>query len=255
MKKLFFALLLISTFSMSAAITNKLVADTNKTDAQGKKTGIWKEKKDMFTYYGTYKNGSREGLWVGYHPNGIISSLEEYQAGKKNGYSIGIDVAGFYNRKETYVNDTLNGTSLIYTNAGAPKIHSQTDYKMGKLNGLKKIYYPDGGLQEEGYFVNNMRHGISRWYTTDGKLSIEYNYKYGNLDGIQKSFFPNGNTSSEVTSVNNLEEGEYTEYFERGKVKVSGKYVHGKKEGTWKEFDEEGNVVKTEKYKNDALVK
>jgi antitoxin component YwqK of YwqJK toxin-antitoxin module len=256
MKKRIILCLFLSAFCLYAiASTTTVVSDTNKLDGNGKKTGIWKEKSEMYIYYGTYKNDKREGVWIGYHPNGIISSIDEYKDGKKNGYSIGIDVAGFYFRKDYYTNDTLDGVCIGYTNTSGPKPHSEIHYRMGKLNGLKKVYYPDGNIQEEGYFTNNLRSGKSKWYTADGNLSMEYTYKNGNMEGPQKTFYPNGNIASEVTAVNNLEEGEYTEYLENGKMKLEGKYIHGKKEGPWKEYDAEGNVIKTEIYKNNELKK
>ncbi len=256
MKKRIILSILLSAFYVYATASVKAVAsDTNKLDGNGKKTGIWKEKLEMYTYYGTYKNDKKEGVWIGYHPNGIMSSIDEYKEGRKNGYSIGIDVAGFYFRRDYYVNDTLDGVSLGYSNTNGPKVHSEIGYKMGKFNGLKKVYYPDGNIQEAGYFINNVRNGTSKWYTSDGNLSIEYTYKNGAMDGPQKTFYPNGNIASEVVSVNNAEEGEYTEYTETGNVKLEGKYVHGKKEGPWKTYNAEGNVIKTEIYKNDELKK
>jgi antitoxin component YwqK of YwqJK toxin-antitoxin module len=254
-KRMIMCMLLSAFFMCTKASIRTVVSDTNKLDGNGKKNGIWKEKSDMYTYYGSYKNDKREGVWIGYHPNGIISTIDEYRDGRKNGYSIGIDVAGFYIRKDYYTNDTLDGRSLAYVNSGGPKVHSEINYKMGKLNGLKKVYYPDGNIQEEGYFINNQRSGISKWYTSDGNLSIEYNYKNGNMEGIQKTFHPNGNIASEVNAVNNQEEGEYTEYTLTGKVKLEGKYIHGKKEGPWKEYNDDGKVIKTEVYKNNELKK
>ena len=79
-----------------------VVGDTNKLDANGKKTGIWREDKSLSSYFGNYVNDKKEGVWVGYHPNGLLSSLEEYKGGKKNGVSVGIDVAGFYFKKDNF---------------------------------------------------------------------------------------------------------------------------------------------------------
>ncbi|HET6228346.1 MAG TPA: toxin-antitoxin system YwqK family antitoxin [Bacteroidia bacterium] len=255
MKKsiLFFLFLVISiaTFASQKAV----VGDTNKTDASGKKTGIWKEEENTYTYFGTYKNGRREGVWIGYHPNGLVGTVEEYKDGRKNGVSIGIDMAGFYFKKDYYTNDTLDGPSIVFNHSNGAKVQSEIMYKMGKLSGLKKVYYPEGTVQEEGYFINNLRNGVSKWYTQNHQLSIEYTYKNGNLDGIQKTYYENGNIASEGIMVNNMEEGEYTEYFQNGKVKLIGKYVHGKKEGAWKEYNEDGKVIKTENYKNNELKK
>ena len=245
----------LTAFMSASASAYIVVGDTNKTDATGKKTGLWREKTEMTTYYGKYLNDKKDGAWIGYHPNGIISSIVEYKDGRKNGASIGIDVAGFYFRKDNYTNDTLDGPSIMYAHNNGAKLQSEIGYKMGKIHGKKRIFYPDGILQEDGEYLNDKRNGISRWYMADGTLSIEYTYKNGNMEGIQKTFFPNGNIASEVKAANNLEEGEYTEYFQNGKIKLEGKYVHGKKEGPWKEYDEDGKVVKTQVYKNDEVKK
>jgi antitoxin component YwqK of YwqJK toxin-antitoxin module len=253
MKKTLILLTFLTSFLGANASIYAIAGDTNKTDANGKKTGLWIEKTEMTTYHGRYKDDKREGAWIGYHPNGIISSVVEYRNGRKNGASIGIDVAGFFFRRDNYTNDTLDGPSIIYSHNNGAKLQSEIGYKMGKMDGVKRVYYPDGTLQEEATYSSDKRNGISRWYLSDGTLSIAYNYKNGNMEGMQKTFYPNGNIASEVNAVNNLEEGAYTEYFQKGNVKLEGKYLHGKKEGPWKEFDEDGKLIKTEIYKNGEL--
>ena len=255
MKKGILVFVLVAVSFVTNASQKLVVGDTNKVDAGGKKTGIWKEEANTYTYFGTYKNDKKEGVWIGYHPNGLVGSIEEYKDGKKNGVSIGIDVAGFYFKKDNYTNDTLDGPSVLFSHSNGAKVQMEVTYKMGKVNGLKKVYYPEGALQEEGYFKNGLRDGISKWYTQDRHLSIEYTYKDGNLNGIQRTFHTNGNIASEGNMVNNLEEGEYVEYFQNGKLKLIGKYVKGKKEGAWNEYNEDGKVIKTEKYKNNELKK
>jgi|SRR3954466_742125 antitoxin component YwqK of YwqJK toxin-antitoxin module len=255
MKKEILIFVFIAVSLVTTASQKFVVGDTNKTDASGKKTGIWKEAANTYTFFGMYKNDKKEGVWIGYHPNGLVSSIDEYKDGKRNGVSIGIDVAGFYFRKDNYTNDTLDGPSILYAHSNGAKVQQEVTYKMGKINGLKKVYYPEGAIQEEGYFIDNLRNGVSKWYTQEHTLSIEYTYKMGNLEGIQKSYHTNGNIASEGSMMNNLEEGEYAEYFQNGKLKVLGKYVHGKKEGTWKEYNEDGKIIKTENYKNNELKK
>ncbi|MGZ4157711.1 MAG: hypothetical protein ACXVED_11240, partial [Bacteroidia bacterium] len=89
MKKII--LLLVALLSLSSASFSNIAADTNKTDNAGKKIGFWKEKIGQSDFYGNYVNDKKEGLWIGYFVNGIISNIEEYKNGKKNGYVILID--------------------------------------------------------------------------------------------------------------------------------------------------------------------
>src|ERR1035437_258069 len=142
MKKLILSITAILLFSASASAVSSIPSDTNKTDNSGKKIGFWKEKLNQEDYYGTYSNWKKEGLWIGYYANGIISSIDEYKNDKKNGYSISIDKSGFYNQKEYYINDTVNGLSVAYYPGS--KLRSEIEYKMGVLNGIKRIYYSDG---------------------------------------------------------------------------------------------------------------
>jgi len=251
MKKVF--LFATTILSLKLVALTSMPADTNKMDASGKKIGLWKEQLNQSDYYGNYGYNGKEGLWIGYYANGIISNIDEYKSGKKMVIVLPLIKNGFYNQKDFYIDDQLNGLSISYFSGAI--IHTEIEYKMGSLNGIKRIHYNDGKMQEEGNYKNNLRDGITKWYTTEGKLSIEYSYKNGLLDGRQKTYFSNGNIDSEVSSVNNLQEGDYHEYFENGKIKLSGKFLHDKKEGAWKEFNEEGKIVKTENYKNGALNK
>lgn len=242
--------------AISASALNFANGDTSKTDAAGKKQGLWKEIINGLEWYGNYYNDQKNGSWVSYHPSTdppLISRTDSYINGRKNGPGTETDRTGYITKQENFTNDTLDGISVVYANGGHAKWVAT--YRNGKLNGVKKLYNQENfKIQEEGNYVNNLREGITYWYFLEGEKSIQYTYKNGLLEGKMKTFYRNGNINSEGTYKNNELEGDYFEYYEDGKPKNIGKYVKGKKEGLWKEYDENGKV-KQVKYKSDVAGK
>jgi hypothetical protein len=49
--------------------------------------------------------------------------------------------------------------------------------------------------------------------------------------------------------------GPYARYFRTGELECTGVYNYEKKDGLWKYYDRAGKLVKTETYKDDALIK
>jgi hypothetical protein len=68
----------------------------------------------------------------------------------------------------------------------------------GKLNGLHKYYYPDGGLYLEINFKDSIPHGLSKQYFKNGKVFEETNYVNGVRHGVSKTFYESGILSSET---------------------------------------------------------
>jgi antitoxin component YwqK of YwqJK toxin-antitoxin module len=252
MKKLF--LLLWITLSLGAyAQKGGVPADTNKTDATGRKQGFWKDVAFGLAWYGYYQDNKREGVWVCYHPGQVLPQfIETYRSGKKNGISIATDAYANFMKEEYYTNDTLDGQcKYFYDNA---KLKSLTTYKMGVLHGPKKVNYNDGKPQEEAHYQDGKKHGVSKWFYNGGALMTEFNYKNGKQEGIQKNYYKSGKVQSEVNAVNNEYEGVMTEYYESGKVKATVNYVRGKRQGVYKTVTEDGkNVLVNVKYKDDLM--
>jgi antitoxin component YwqK of YwqJK toxin-antitoxin module len=47
--------------------------------------------------------------------------------------------------------------------------------------GSTTYYSPDGILLEEGTFLDNLHHGVFRYYDEDGSLKQQAEFYYGNL--------------------------------------------------------------------------
>ncbi|HEX7411555.1 MAG TPA: toxin-antitoxin system YwqK family antitoxin [Bacteroidales bacterium] len=220
----------------------------NTTDAKGMKQRFWEEKTDNTTTKGWYRNNLKEGQWLTYGQNGIITKVENYHKGMKNGAVIEIDQRGYLSSEAFYVNDIPEGIAKRYYYG--TNLASVIPYKHGKVDGKKIIYYENsaGKMQEEATFRNDIKDGPSNWYTITGDKVAEYNYMNGNLEGMQRQYYPKSVLMSEQNYIKNVPQGEYKEYFESGKPKYQGIYVNGEKDGKWNEFDENGTIIKTSKF-------
>ena len=231
----------------------KLPDSVNRTDSFGNKVGYWIEKQGDISYKGEYVANKKVNNWVGYYSNNFIYKLEFYTNGVKDGILMQFDRRGKITLIENYKNGVLHEQTSNYGSFGETP-NAVTDFLNGKRNGLYRLYYDNAKIQEESWFKDDLKNGISRFNNKSGQRLAEYNYKLGNFDGIQKTYYENDSIQSLSNYVNNLLTGESKEYYRNGKVKISGMYVLGQKEGAWTEFDELGKVQKVVKYKNGVEV-
>ena len=204
----------------------------NRTDASGLKTGFWEEKAGDVTLKGYFKLNKKEGSWVGFYPSNVLARIDTYKDGQKDGPYIQLDRRGKITLYEYYRNGLLNGQQVSYAPSGDFPV-SETNYVNGKRNGLYRLYYDNGKIQEESDYVENQKNGSSKWFNKGGKLLAEYNYKLGNFEGIQKTFYDNDTLQILSSYTNNELSGDYKEFYRNGKLKMTGKYIKGQKDGPW----------------------
>ncbi|MCK9203927.1 MAG: hypothetical protein M0P58_05740 [Bacteroidales bacterium] len=221
---------------------------TNQTDKSGNKFGYWEETIGDIIYSGIYRDNQKSGAWTGQYPNKMISGIEHYSNGMKDGIVIRVDRHGKINQIENYKTGMLHGQSLSF-GAYSDNPSTEINYFAGKKNGTFKQYYDNGKIQEESYFINDKKNGVSKWSNKTGHIVAEYNYKNGDFDGSQKTYYDNDTLQSVNNYVNNQLSGVSKEYYRNGMEKITGQYIAGIKEGAWTEFDESGKVLKVTKYK------
>jgi MORN repeat variant len=66
----------------------------------------------------------------------------------------------------------------------------------GKLQGLHKYYFPDGGLYLEINYKDSLPHGLAKRYYKSGQLLEEAEYRNGIQHGFTKMYHENGKLSS-----------------------------------------------------------
>lgn len=255
MKKIL-AIALFMTFLGIAATaqtteTPKQPDTINKLNAAGLKTGYWEEKAADNISKGMYDANKKIGTWVTYFSNNNqLYRLESYNnAGQRHGIFLTFDRKNRIQAVEYYKDGLYHGTSIIYGSTNEFPV-SETSYVNGKRQGITRIYYDNGKIQEEDRFTDDQKDGVSRWYNRSGKLLAEYTYKAGVFDGPQKTYYENDSLQSVSNYSSNQMNGDYKEFYRNGRIKVSGKYLNGQKDGPWMEFDETGKATLTKKFKN-----
>jgi antitoxin component YwqK of YwqJK toxin-antitoxin module len=158
------------------------------------------------------------------------NNLMEYSRKKadyaKQGLFLRKDSLGRILEAAHYVNDTLHGNRIIfYPETGKRQIVE--NYTKGNFNGLYQMFHPNGKLEQEGHYINNV------------------------MDSIWVRYYDTGQLREEVMFRDNEENGPFKEYHLNGNIKAEGTYRDGDNEhGLLKLFDENGELVKTMNCKN-----
>jgi antitoxin component YwqK of YwqJK toxin-antitoxin module len=220
MKKSFFFLLtvMLSAFAM---------AQDNQVDAAGKKHGAWKgyfEASKRVKYEGTFNHGKETGIFTFYDDTKAhtVVATRDFSKGDGSAYTIFFDPKKNKVSEGNVVNKQYEGEWKYYHQA-SPAVMSIENYKAGKLNGSRKVYYKSGKIAEEENYVNGIREGAYKKYTETGILLEEVVYKNGQPDGIAIYRDSDGNIASKGPYVNGLKKGIW-EFYEGGKFKKKEKY-------------------------------
>jgi antitoxin component YwqK of YwqJK toxin-antitoxin module len=199
----------------------------NQLDSKGKKEGHWKgvhEKSKRLRYEGTFQNGVEAGTFK-YYDDTKAQSLIATRVFSQNGT---VAQTTFFDQKGNKVSEgktinRLNEGVWNYYHKSSTQLMTVENYKNGKLEGSRKVYFLSGAVTEEATYRNGLRDGIYKVYLENGIVAEEINFKNGQYDGSAE--FRDGS----------------------GKTVSRGNFVKDEKKGIW-EFFEDGKLVKKEKY-------
>ncbi len=199
----------------------------NQFDQDGKKHGVWQghyEESKRLRYKGSFEHGKEVGIFTYYDDtkSASVVATREFSPKDDSAYTI------FYNQKKNKISEgktigKLHEGEWIYYHENSPTVMTRENYKKGKLDGLRSVYFPNGKIAEEIQYKNGVRHGPYKKYTPTGIVLEETTYKNGEMDG--NAIFRSAD----------------------GKIASEGKFVNGLKKGIWK-FYEDGKVVREEKH-------
>jgi len=211
----FFYLFTISIFAQ----------EINKLDDKGKKDGLWKgtyEASKRPRYEGNFSHGKEVGLFKFFDDTaaGTVIATREFSTKDNSCYTI------FYNQKGSKVSEgkVLNKQyegEWKYYHENSQQVMTIENYINGKLDGLRKVFYPSGKIAEEMNYKVGKKNGSYKQYAENGIVLEESNYKNGEYDGI--ATFRNA----------------------QNVVLSKGNFVNGKKEGIWEIMNEKGVITKT----------
>ena len=214
-------LVVLLTFSISFS------QDQNKLDAAGKKHGLWRglyDESKRVKYEGTFDHGKETGIFTFYDDTKAhtVVATRDFTKGNDSAYTTFYDVKKNVVSEGNVVNKLYEGEWKYYHNA-SKVVMALENYKNGKLEGKRSVFYPDGKIAEEMFFINGVKNGPYKKFSANGVALEEVTYKNGEIDGIAIYRDSDGTIASK------------------------GPYVNGLKKGMW-EFYRSGKLVKKEKY-------
>ncbi len=165
-------------------------------------------------------NGKKDGWWKEFHDNGKVKWEGVYKHG------------------------VIDGIVREYTAKGGLKTIEM--YEEGKVNEnaeeveffeLQKEVRPDGSVLVGGY-AKDMKQGIFREYSEDGKLLNSYKYK----DGVK--------LAEGLLDTAGMEQGKWKYFYNSGELKAEGEFQNGKKVKEWTFYHKNGVIQQKGSYKN-----
>ena len=198
--------------------------DFNKLDEKGKKHGLWKgfyEESKRPRYEGTFVHGKEIGVFNFYDDTKAksIIATREFNAKDNSAYTIFYDQSKNKVSEGKVVNKLFDGPWKYY-HLASKNIMATENYKQGKLEGLRSVYYSNGKIAELINYKNNLKEGVYKKYTENGIVLEESIFKNNEYNGL--AFFKDTD----------------------GNVVSKGQFLNGKKSGVW-QFFEKGKPVKT----------
>lgn len=197
--------------------------ETNKLDAKGLKHGIWKgvyEESKRPRYQGTFEHGKEVGMFQFFDDTqkGDVIATREFNPKDNSAYTV------FYDQNKNKVSEGRVVNKLFegewkYYHFASPAVMTTENYKNGKLNGLRTVYFLNGKIAEQASYVNDIKDGFYKKYTENGIVLEESFFKNNEYDGLAIFRDVNGNVVSK------------------------GMFSKGMKTGTW-EVLENGKLVK-----------
>ncbi len=96
------------------------------------------------------------------------------------------------------------------------------------INGIYKIYYPDGTVKMEITGKNGKPEGEGKFYDEKGRLTFTGTFKDGLPDGVMTNYFSNGTIRNEITYVKGVQNGLQHIYNEDGEQIIEMNFENGK---------------------------
>ena len=198
----------------------------NKLDEKGQKHGLWKgvyDESKRPRYEGTFNHGKETGVFKYFDDTKAQSLIATREFNNKDNSAYTI----IYDQKKNKVSEgkdigKLHEGQWKYYHEASKEVMTIENYKKGKLNGLRSVFYPSGKIAETVNYLNDVKQGPYKKYSEKGIVLEEAVYKDGAFEGPAIYRDPEGN------------------------IIAKGIYKQGTKKGKW-QFYEAGKFVSEEK--------
>ena len=192
------------------------------------------------------EDGSRNGHWKEYYPNGSLKAEGDYNNGKKTGtwkyfHSNGkLEQTGLYNK-----DGKPEGIWRWYFDSG--QLVREENYYKGKRDGLSEEFDENGVLIEMGEYYDGLEDGP--WFKLIGDYYQRGSYRDGLRTGMWYDYHLQSNENKTDSLlifkggfIEDLPDGKHIYYWDNKKIKDEGIYIMGRKEGNWTKYNYDGTL-------------
>ena len=130
----------------------------------------------------------------------------------------------------------------------------EENYRVYRLHGDYKVFYPSGALKESMIYNDGYRDGPYKTYYESGKLQSETTYVHNNFQGLRRYYYDNGELESEFYYKDGNLNGEKKIYYKNGQLKQVLFYKDGMLNGMALTYAENGQVMLEEQYRSGSLI-
>jgi antitoxin component YwqK of YwqJK toxin-antitoxin module len=118
-------------------------------------------------------------------------------------------------------------------------------YKLGKLDGQRRIYYENNLLEIVENYEQDSLDGSFETYYQSGKLKRKMVFEDNEIVDKVQVYYESGQLKEEVSIKENIENGPFVEYYENGQKAWEGTYENGENEiGLLVHFAENGDTIR-----------
>ncbi len=206
---------------------------TNRTDASGRKQGVWKKYEEgKLVYEGQFKDNVPYGTFRYYHENGKLKSVSDFQQGVHRVNTTIYHENGHKASEGVFIDQQKDGIWHYYSDKDT--LIATEQYDKGKRSGLWRTYSPGSGLLlDERTYSGGKLNGKHTSYYVNGVVNLEENYLNGKRNGLCTAYYPNKHISSSGNYRNGFRDGEWNNYDASGKIRTTMEYRNQRTEATY----------------------
>jgi antitoxin component YwqK of YwqJK toxin-antitoxin module len=121
--------------------------------------------------------------------------------------------------------------------------------KQGKVyTGIGYEYYADSTIRSESTIVDGKLEGMTKIFFENGKLEEIRSFKKGMMHGKWEKWNKDQVRVAEANYKNNLKDGKWFVWDDKGTLRYDMTYEQGKKVGTWYMYDDKGKLTDKKSY-------
>lgn len=124
----------------------------------------------------------------------------------------------------------------------------------GVLHGPVTFFSHEGSVLAKSWYAKGVQEGKTQYYYHSGALYSLQRFRQGLLEGVQNYYYSNGNLKTLLNYLNGQLHGEIWLYYPNGAKKRQLYFVHGKRHGMERMWSHEGVLVMEAEFDNDRPI-